>query len=457
MIFMDLFGKKVLVIGAAVTGIPAVEQLCKRGALVTLNDKKTKEEIVEMLRGAKITDVKVVGSEHPEELAEDCDLVVISPGVPREIPVLKRALELGIEIIGEIELAYRLTRTPIAAITGTNGKTTTTALLGEIMKESGRNTFVTGNIGRAMISEIDNAKLEDIFVLETSSFQLESTVEFRPKVSAILNITPDHLDRHKTFRNYIDAKCMVFRNQKPGDFAILNKDDEETYKTADRVLCRTLFFSRKEILEEGAFVENDCIVVKLDGHKERIIEIDEIYIPGPHNIENALAATLMAYCLGVKAEVIRKVLREFKGVEHRIEFVDEVNGVTYYNDSKGTNIDASKVAVLAMKRPIVLIAGGYDKGSEYDDFIQTFDRRVKELVLIGATADKIEKTAREHGFNNIHRASTFEDAVAQCSRLAKPGDCVLLSPACASWGMFKNYEERGRIFKSLVKGLRGTN
>jgi UDP-N-acetylmuramoylalanine--D-glutamate ligase len=455
MIVMQIRGKKVLVIGAAVTGIPAVEQLSKLGAHVTLNDKKTKEEITEMLRETNLDNVKIIGGEHPSELADECDFIVVSPGVPLDIPVINRAKDLGKEVIGEVELAYRLTSTPIAAITGTNGKTTTTALLGEIMKESGRGTFITGNIGRAMISEVDNAKPQDIFVLEASSFQLESTVDFRPHISAILNITPDHLDRHKTFKNYIDAKCKVFQNQKPGDFAILNKDDEETYKTADRVLCKRLFFSRKEILEEGAYVEDDCIVIKLGEHKERIIEIDEIYIPGPHNIENSLAAALMAYCLGVKVEVIRRVLREFKGVEHRIEFVDEINQVTYYNDSKGTNIDASKVAVLAMNRPIVLIAGGYDKGSEFDDFVKTFDGRVKDLVLIGVTADKIEKTAREHGFNNIHRVSTFEDAVATCSRLAKPGDCVLLSPACASWGMFKNFEERGRIFKSLVKGLKG--
>lgn len=454
---MQIKGKKILVIGAAVTGIPAVEQLSKLGAHVTLNDKKTKEEIVEILRDTHLNNVNIIGEEHPIELAEECDFIVVSPGVPLDMPLIKRARALEKEVIGEVELAYRLTRTPIAAITGTNGKTTTTALLGEIMKASGRGTFITGNIGRAMISDVDNAKPEDIFVLEASSFQLESTVDFRPHISAILNITPDHLDRHKTFKNYIDVKCMIFQNQKPGDFAILNKDDLETCKTFDRVLCKALFFSRKEILEEGAYVENDCIVIKLGGHIDKIIEIDEIYIPGPHNIENAMAAALMATCLGVKVEVIRSVLRDFKGVEHRIEFVDEINEVAYYNDSKGTNVDASKVAVLAMKRPIVLIAGGYDKGSEYDDFVETFDGRVKDLVLIGVTADKIEKTAREHGFVNIHRASSFEEAVVKCSKLAKPGDCVLLSPACASWGMFKNFEERGRIFKSLVKGLRGTH
>lgn len=452
---MQIKDKRVLVIGAAVTGVPVVNQLYKMGAKITLNDKKSKSEIEELLKDINLKDINIVAGEHPIELAEQADLVVVSPGVPLELPIIARAKELGKEVIGEIELAYRLTKTPIAAITGTNGKTTTTALLGEIMKESGRQTFVTGNIGNTMITEVDNAKSEDIFVLETSSFQLDTTIDFKPTVSAILNITPDHLDRHKTFNNYINAKCKVFVNQTQGDYAILNKDDEETYKIADRVLCKLLFFSRKEILEEGAFVEDGMIVIKLGDKTERIIRTEEIYIPGPHNIENALAASLMAYCLGVEAKVINKVLKEFKGVEHRIEYIDEINGVTYYNDSKGTNVDASKVAVLAMNRPIVLIAGGYDKGSEYDDFIETFEGRVKDMVLIGKTADKLEQTAKRHGFNAIHRADSIEEAVSLCSKLAKVGDCVLLSPACASWGMFKNYEERGRIFKSLVKGLRG--
>lgn len=452
---MQIKDKRVLVVGAAVTGVPVVNQLYKMGAKITLNDKKPKSEIEELLKDINLKDINIVAGEHPIELAEQADLIVVSPGVPLELPIIARAKELGREVIGEIELAYRLTKTPIAAITGTNGKTTTTALLGEIMKESGRQTFVTGNIGNTMITEVDNAKPEDIFVVETSSFQLDTTIDFKPTVSAILNITPDHLDRHKTFENYINAKCKVFANQTQGDYAILNKGDEETYKITDRVLCKLLFFSRKEILEEGAFVEDGMIVIKLGDKTERIIRTEEIYIPGPHNIENALAAALMAYCLGVEAKVINKVLKEFKGVEHRIEYVDEINGVTYYNDSKGTNVDASKVAVFAMNRPIVLIAGGYDKGSEYDDFIKTFEGRVKAMVLIGKTADKIEQTARSYGFNATHRANSMEEAVSLCSKLAGEGDCVLLSPACASWGMFKNYEERGRIFKSLVKGLRG--
>lgn len=452
---MQIKDKRVLVIGAAVTGVPAVKQLYKMGAKITLNDKKSNSEIESLLKELNLKAVNIVGGEHPIELAEQADFLVVSPGVPLELPIIARAKELGKEVIGEIELAYRLTNAPIAAITGTNGKTTTTALLGEIMKESGRQTFVTGNIGHTMITEVDNAKPEDIFILETSSFQLDTTIDFKPAVSAILNITPDHLDRHKTFDNYINAKCKVFYNQGEGDYAILNKDDKETCKIADRVPCKLLFFSRKEILKEGAFVQDGNLVISLEGKTEKIIRTEDIYIPGPHNIENALAASLMAYCLGVKAEVINKVLKEFKGVEHRIEFVDEINGVKYYNDSKGTNTDASKVAVFAMNRPIVIIAGGYDKGSEYDDFIDTFEGRVKAMVLLGQTADKIEQTARKHGFNAIHRANSMEEAVSMCSKLADEGDCVLLSPACASWGMFKNYEERGRIFKSLVKGLRG--
>lgn len=452
---MHLKNKTVLVIGAAITGIPAIRYLTGKGIPVILNDKKSVEEIEELLRTENLQVMKIVGGEHPVELADQCDIVVTSPGVPFDLPLIDRAKRLGREVISEIELAYRLCDTPIVAITGTNGKTTTTALLGEIMKESGRGTFVAGNIGHAMISEIDHAKPEDVFVLEVSSFQLEGTTSFRPNISAILNITPDHLDRHKTLRNYIDAKCMIFQNQRPGDYAILNYDNEETYKVADRVLCKPLFFSSRKVLEEGAFVEDDILVIKLGDKKERIIEVDELFIPGEHSIQNAMAAALMAYCLGVEIEVIRRVIRDFRGMEHRLEFVDKINDVAYYNDSKGTNPDSSIQAVLAMKGPTVLIAGGYDKGGEFDDYIKVFDGRVKEMVLIGKTADKIEQTARKYGFHNIHKAKEFDEAVKMCYQLAKPGDCVLLSPACASWGMFKNFEERGKIFKGLVKGLRG--
>lgn len=450
---MIIRNKKVLVIGAAVTGIPTVKQLHKMGAEIILNDFKKAEDIKDTLDQLAELDIRFVGGGHPVELAEQCDFVVISPGVPTDIDLVKKAKALGKEVIGEIELAYRLTSTPIAAITGTNGKTTTTALLGEIMKASGRTTYVTGNIGHAMISEVDNAKPEDIFVLEVSSFQLESTVDFKPQISAILNITLDHLNRHKTMENYIDTKCKVFYNQDKDGYTILNKDDPETAKLGERVKSRLLMFSRKEILEEGAFVEDGSIVIVLDNKKSTIVHTDEIYIPGNHNLENALAASLMAYCAGVAPEVIARVLREFKGVEHRIEFVMDRKGVYYYNDSKGTNPDASIKAIEAMKRPIVLIAGGMDKGSEFDEFVEAFGKKVKELVLFGETAEKLEQTARKHHFRHIHRVHNLEEAVKKCHHLAKKGDCVLLSPACASWDMFKNFEERGRMFKDYVKKL----
>lgn len=452
---MQVKGKKVLVIGAAVTGIPTVKQLYRMGAAVTLNDMKDMDSLKNVLNEIDDLHINLVLGSHPEALAEDCDFIVVSPGVPFDIPLIKKAHVLKKEVISEIELAYRLTGTPIAAITGTNGKTTTTALLGEIMKASGRKTYITGNIGHTMISEVEAAEPGDIFVLEASSFQLESTVYFKPQVSAILNITPDHLDRHKTLESYIDAKCKVFNNQTVDEYTILNKDDIETAKLAGRAKSKVLFFSRKEDLTEGAFLEDNYIVIQLGNKRETILHKDEIYIPGSHNLENALAAAMMAYCLGVPAAVIAQVLKDFKGVEHRVEYVEEINGVIYYNDSKGTNTDASIKAIEAMKRPIVLIAGGYDKGSDFEDFVRAFGEKVKELVLLGKTAEKIERTAYELGYENIHRVNSMEEAVLKCSQLAEPGDCVLLSPACASWGMFKNFEERGRVFKDLVRGLRG--
>lgn len=451
---MKIKDKKILVIGAAVTGVPAVKETIKLGADVILNDLKKEDELAEVLAEIEGLPLRLVTGGHPAELAEECDFVVVSPGVPLDIPLVKRAKVLGKEVISEIELAYRLTSTPIAAITGTNGKTTTTALLGEIMKNSGRKTFITGNIGHAMILEVGNAKPEDAFVLEVSSFQLESVSLFKPKVSAILNITPDHLNRHKTMENYIDTKCRIFMNQDETDYTILNGDDPETSKLTNRPRSKVLLFSRKKALDQGAYLENDCIVIKVGNKKETIIHKDKIYIPGNHNLENSLAAALMAYCMGVPVSVIADTLESFKGVEHRIEYVEEINGVIYYNDSKGTNSDASIKAIEAMKRPTIIIAGGYDKGSEYDDFIEAFGDVVKHMVLIGKTADRLEETAKRHGFKNIHRAGGLREAVNICHSLAKPGECVLLSPACASWDMFSNYEERGRLFKEYVRALK---
>lgn len=450
---MQIKDKKVLVIGAAVTGVPVVRQLHNLGAKIILNDFKKVDELNEVIMEIEQLPVRLVAGGHPIGLAEECDFVVISPGVPLDIPLVQKAKALGKEVISEIELAYRLTSTPIAAITGTNGKTTTTALLGEIMQASGRKTYITGNIGRAMIQEVENAKPEDVFVLEVSSFQLESTSSFKPKVAAILNITPDHLNRHKTMENYINTKCKVFDNQDDGDFTILNGDDPETIKLADRTKGKVLLFSRKREVPQGAYVENGFIVIRLGNKKDTIIHKDKIYILGDHNLENALAAALMAYCMGVEPTVIAETLESFKGVEHRIEYVKELDGVVYYNDSKGTNTDASIKAIEAMKRPTLIIAGGYDKGSEFDDFIKAFGNVIKHMVLIGKTADKLETTARKYGFINIHRAKDLREAVRKCQELAEPGDSVLLSPACASYDMFTNYEERGRLFKQYVGEL----
>jgi len=451
---MQIKGKKVLVIGAAVTGVPVVKELNRLGAEIILNDFKKVDELKEIVAEVEQLPIRLVAGGHPVKLAEECDFVVISPGVPLDILLVQKAKELGKEVIGEIELAYRLTSTPIAAITGTNGKTTTTALLGEIMKESGRKAFVTGNIGHAMILEVNGSGTEDIFVLEVSSFQLESTVTFKPKVSAILNITPDHLNRHKTMENYIDAKCKIFINQDASDYTVLNADDPETSKLAGRSKSKVLLFSRKKEVTEGAYIENNHIVIRVGNKKETIIHKDKIYIPGNHNLENALAAALMAYCMGARPSVIAETLESFRGVEHRIEYVEEIEGVIYYNDSKGTNTDASIKAIQAMKRPTLIIAGGYDKGSEYDELIAAFGNIIKHMVLIGKTADKLEETARKHGFKNVHKAKDLREAVKKCHILAEPGDCVLLSPACASWDMFSNFEERGRLFKEYVRELR---
>jgi len=454
---MDIKNKNVLVLGAAITGIPTAIELYNLGCNVVLNDYKPLSELEEYIHELDNMSIEVITGGHPLELAGNCDFVVISPGVPTDIPLVAEARKLGREVISEIELAYRMTKTPIAAITGTNGKTTTTALLGAIINESERKALITGNIGNPMITEVKNAKPEDLFVLEVSSFQLETTKYFKPKVSAILNITPDHLNRHKTLENYIAAKAKIFANQDQGDYTILNWDDPETRKLASQTKSKTLFFSRKEILSEGAYVEDGYMTISLNGKKERIIDVKDIYIPGKHNLENALAASLMAYCLDVEPRVIEKVLKEFKGVEHRIEYVCEIDGVIYYNDSKGTNPDSSIKALDTMTRPTILIAGGMDKGSSFDEFTSYFKDKVKALVLLGETKDKIEDAARRAGFNNIYKVSDLEEAVVKSKELASPGDCVLLSPACASWDMFKNYEERGRLFKDLVRRLRGAD
>ena len=378
---------------------------------------------------------------------------MLSPGVPTDIPMVNRLRDAGVKIWGEIELAYAFGKGRIIAITGTNGKTTTTALTGEIMADHYDDVRVVGNIGIPYTSMVQGTTEETVTVAEISSFQLETIHGFRPHVSAILNITPDHLNRHHTMENYIKAKEDITKNQTADDFCVLNYEDEVLRNFAEKCPAKVIFFSSRRVLDEGFYLDGEEIMYAHDNKTDRVINVNDLNLLGRHNYENVMAACAMSVSIGVPMDKIVEVLKTFKAVEHRIEYVTEKRGVRFYNDSKGTNPDAAIQGIRAMNRPTLLIGGGYDKQSEYDEWIEAFDGKVKELVLIGQTADKIEACAKKHGFNNVVKKETFEDAITYCYDHAVSGDAVLLSPACASWGMFPNYEERGRIFKEIVNGL----
>lgn len=448
---MDINGKKVLVFGAGISGEAAAGLLVSQGADVVLYDGNTKLNASE-ISGRVPDGVKVILGEFPEELLDDIALTVMSPGVPTDLPVVDKMRGRNIPIWGEIELAYVSGKGDVLAITGTNGKTTTTALLGEIMKNWKESVFVVGNIGNPYTSVVSGTTDESVIVAEMSSFQLETVHSFRPRVSAILNITPDHLNRHHTMEAYIAAKERIAENQTSEDFCVLNYEDDVLREFGEKLDAQVLYFSSRRKLNRGVYLDGTTIVCEID-EKIPVCDVSELQILGTHNYENAMAAVAMAYAYGTPLDVIRKTLKEFAGVEHRIEYVAEKNGVAYYNDSKGTNPDAAIRGIQAMNRPTVLIGGGYDKDSAYDEWIDAFDGKVKKLVLLGATREKIAETARKHGFTDIVMADTFEEAFEKCVEYARPGDAVLLSPACASWGMFKNYEERGDKFKELVNQL----
>ena len=422
---MKFKDKKVLVFGSGISGVSAAALLLQEGAEVVLydgNDRLDAAGIKEQIEGQAKGSVSVVLGAFPEALLSELSLVVMSPGVPTDLPSVNQMRDAGIPIWGEIELAYVLGKGDVLAITGTNGKTTTTALLGAIMKNFRESTFVVGNIGNPYTSVVRETKDDSVIVAEMSSFQLETIHTFCPKVSAILNITPDHLNRHHTMEAYIEVKAQV------------------------------IYFSSRRRLEKGIYLEDGNIIYCRE-NPEKVCHVDELKLLGMHNYENVMAAVAMAAAYHVPMEIIRKTIREFTAVEHRIEFVAEKNGVAYYNDSKGTNPDAAIKGIQAMNRPTFLIGGGYDKDSSYDEWIQSFDGKVKKLVLLGATKEKINETAKRLGFTDTILADTFEEAVNICVEQAEPGDAVLLSPACASWGMFKNYEERGDKFKELVNQL----
>lgn len=453
----DLKGRKVLVVGSGISGIGAVKALRYVGAepvLYDANDKLDREEIRAKL--PQDMQIQIVLGELPEEVTAQAGLVVLSPGVPTDTAFVEAFREKGIAVWGEIELAYRIGRGRVIGITGTNGKTTTTTLAGEIMSAYCSDVDVVGNIGNPYTLTAPDATDETVTVAEISSFQLETVERFRPDVSAILNITPDHLNRHHTMENYAAVKEAIAANQTKEQTCVLNYENAYTRDFGDRCPARVVWFSSARKLEEGYYLDGDDICLAQDGEVTRLLDIHEMNLVGMCNVENVMAAIALTREMGVPMETILSVVRQFRAVEHRIEYVATKRGVDYYNDSKGTNPDAAIQGIRAMGKPTVLIGGGYDKQSEYDEWIEAFDGKVKCLVLIGQTRDKIADCARKHGVENIILADTFEEAFGICVSQAKSGEAVLLSPACASWGMFPNYEVRGQIFKELVNRLEDT-
>lgn len=453
---MDLTDKKVVVVGTGVSGMGAVKLLSETSADITLydgNDKADRDEILKKIPDD--CDLRLIIGEMPDEVVKETDLLVISPGVPIDSDIVKLFEKENVPVWGEIELAYNFEKGTVFAITGTNGKTTTTTLVGEIMKKYNNQTFVVGNIGNSYTSEVLKTTKDSYTVAEISSFQLETIREFAPKGSAILNITPDHLNRHYTMENYAAVKESITKNQwkvREDDYCVLNYDDK-VLREFGKTIKNPVYFSRKEKPSKGAYLDGR-IIRYFDGKDDyEVMSVDDMHLFGNHNYENVMAAIAMTIEAGVPINIIINVIKDFMGVEHRIEYVRDKNGVRYYNDSKGTNPDSSIKALEAMSRPTILIAGGYDKHSEFDEFIEAFDNKVKLMVLLGQTADKIEETAVRHGFTNIIKTDSLEKAVKICAENAVSGDVVLLSPACASWGMFKNYEERGKLFKEYVNSL----
>jgi UDP-N-acetylmuramoylalanine--D-glutamate ligase len=451
---MKIEEQKVLVVGTGISGIAAAELLQKKGVRVTLFDgNKNLDTDTLYKKSPSIQEIPLLLGDLSEEQMADVTVAVLSPGVPTDIPMVNAMREKGIAIWGEIELAYYFGKGRVIAITGTNGKTTTTALTGEIMKNCFSDVKVVGNIGIPYTSVAAETTEETVTVAEISSFQLETTHAFAPKVSAILNITPDHLNRHHTMECYIRTKEDITKNQTKADFCVLNYEDEVLREFAKKCPATVVFFSSKRVLDEGFYLEGDDIYYAHEGQKIHVIRTDELNLLGRHNYENVMAAAAMAVSFGVPMEKIVEVLKTFTAVEHRIEYVTEKRGVKFYNDSKGTNPDAAIQGIRAMNRPTFLIGGGYDKQSEYDEWIEAFDGKVKALVLIGQTADKIAECAHRHGFTDTVKADTLEEAMRYCYDHAVSGDAVLLSPACASWGMFTNYEERGRMFKDIANNF----
>lgn len=456
----DLANRRISVIGLARTGLAVADVAAQRGARVTIYDKKPAADLTDAIAEAKRVGAEVRADDAPVDL-DNTDLLVPSPGVPRSLPVLAEAVRRGIEVISEIELAYRISPCPIIGITGTNGKTTTTILTGQIMAADGRETFIAGNVAAGdiklpLISAAHRASgLDSVIVAEISTFQLEWIAGFRPKIAALLNVTADHLDRHADVHEYAALKARIFENQGPGDYAIINAENPVTASLAPSLHGRVLKFARLSEVEEGAFVRGNDLVVRIGGRETTVCTREDIPLRGEHNVENVLAASCAAIAFGARPESIVKAVRDFREVEHRLEPVERIDGVLYINNSMCTNVDAAVRSVEAIAEPQIVIAGGKDKGSDYRELGEALARKAKHVILVGADADLIGRAAQDAGFDSLTRAASMQEAVEIARSMARPGDVVVLTPACASFDMFTSFEHRGQVFKDAVKSLKG--
>jgi UDP-N-acetylmuramoylalanine--D-glutamate ligase len=450
---MDVTNKRVLVVGLGKSGVASALFLKAHGARVTVSDTKPQDELKNEIPVLLDQGIAVETGGHGERTFRGQDLIVVSPGVPVDAPPLVQARALGEKVIGEIELAAEFFPGKIVAITGSNGKTTTTTLAGEILAAGGLSTVVGGNIGTPAISLVERASAETTAVLEVSSFQLETIQTFRARIAVVLNVTPDHLDRHRSFAAYTDAKARIFENQRPEDFAVLNADDPTCVGMATRTKAGVFWFSRKKEVKQGAYVREGQILFRDSRGQREIMLLAEIPLKGAHNVENVLAAVCVGVLSGIDAGRIRKAVAGFKAVEHRLEYVATILGVEYFNDSKATNVDATIKALESFPANIHLILGGKDKGSDYSVLNDLLRQRVKRVYTIGAAAAKIEGQIK--GAAEIVHAETLENAIKRASVSAQPGDIVLLAPACASFDQFRSYEHRGKVFKEVVKALQG--
>lgn len=444
--------KRALVVGIARSGIGAANLLNKLGAVVTINDIKSADKLKDQLQTID-KGINIVLNQKADELVPKNDIVIVSPGIPTNLSFFAVANDKNIPVISEIELAYSVCSGQIAAITGTNGKTTTTALVGEIFKKAKRDTCVAGNIGDAFSNEVLRLNKDSAIVLEVSSFQMETINEFRPKIAAVLNITQDHLARHGSMDEYIRAKKRIFENQTCDDILILNYDDETTKAMSSQAKAKIIYFSKNNVDLDGVCVVNGEITIKDGNSIISVCKASQVSLPGMHNLENILAAVAISYYYGIDVEAIRSVIQSFAGIEHRLEFVANINGIKYINDSKGTNIDATICAIKSMDKPTIIVLGGYDKGAQFNELVSTFNEYIVGAVVIGETTDKIVSALKNNNYSDYRTCKTYSDAIYTAKDMANDGYNILLSPACASFDMFDDYEARGKEFKNIVKSI----